>query len=406
MPGHTRQFEVSVGLVKLGWQVELFASDFNLVLRKYLKPKKLFHLYENVRNVDVHWLWVIPYKKNNWLRILNWVSFSTHIAIRLIPYGIYLKIIKKAPDVIVYSSPQLPAAWISLIISKILNIPFVAEIRDLWPQVLIDQAGISEDKFLVRILKLMEYSIYKNANHVIVLANGSQKYVREKGCKNVSWLPNGPDLKQFTYSEQKLHEEYFKLVYFGAHGEANSLETLIQAARILETQQIYKYGRKIFIDLVGDGPEKQSLIREAKGLNNLKFFDPVSKYFVPNLISEANAVIVTLKNINLYSYGVSPNKLYDAYAIGRPVITAISGAINDEVEIEGIGLTALSEDPKGLAKVIFKISNLDHKTLNEMGMKARKLAEKRYSRQLVIDKYNSILNSLIEKKLSLESEKL
>ena len=69
------------------------------------------------------------------------------------------------------------------IISKILNIPFVAEIRDLWPQVLIDQAGISEDKLLVRILKLMEYSIYKNANHVIVLANGSQKYVREKGVE-------------------------------------------------------------------------------------------------------------------------------------------------------------------------------------------------------------------------------
>ena len=75
-----------------------------------------------VKNVDIHWLWVIPYKKNNWLRILNWISFSAHIAIRLIPYGIYLKIIKKAPDVIVYSSPQLPAAWISLIISKILNI--------------------------------------------------------------------------------------------------------------------------------------------------------------------------------------------------------------------------------------------------------------------------------------------
>ena len=118
---------------------------------------------------------------------------------------------------------------------------------------------------------------------------------------------------------------------------------------------------------------------------------------MPNLISEANAVIVTLKNINLYSYGVSPNKLYDAYAIGRPVITAISGVINDEVETEGIGLTALSEDPKGLANVIFKISNLDQKTLNQMGMKARKLAEKRYSRQIVIDKYNFILNSLIEK---------
>ena len=244
MPGHTRQFEVSAGLVKLGWKVELFASDFNLTLRKYLKPKKLFCFYEIVKNVNIHWLWVIPYKKNNWLRILNWISFSAHIAIRLIPYGIYLKIIKKAPDVIVYSSPQLPGAWITLLISKILNIPFVVEIRDLWPQVLIDQAGISEEKFLIRILKFMEYSIYKNALHLIVLAKGSQKYVCERGARNVSWLPNGPDLNKFSYTEQKLYENHFKLVYFGAHGEANSLKTLIDAARILETRKMYKLGKK------------------------------------------------------------------------------------------------------------------------------------------------------------------
>ena len=111
---------------------------------------------------------------------------------------------------------------------------------------------------------------------------------------------------------------------------------------------------------------------------------------MPRLIAESNSVVVTLKDINLYSYGVSPNKLYDAYAVGRPVITAISGAINHEVEEEGIGLTASSEDSEGLADAIFRISNLDHQALKEMGFRARKLAENRYSRQLVINKYNTI----------------
>ncbi len=397
MPGHTRQFEVSTGLVELGWDVDLFASDFNLTIRKYLKPNKLFYLFERIKNVNLHWLWVIPYRKNNWLRILNWISFSAHIAIRLIPYGIYLKLIKKAPDVIVYSSPQLPAAFITLIICRILNIPFVVEIRDLWPQALIDQAGISEEKLLVKILKWMEGSIYKFAAEVIVLAKGSQEYVRKRGAKNVSWLPNGADLSQFFYVEPKFHEDYFKIVYFGAHGEANSLITLVQAARILETKKDYTIGKKIIIDIVGDGPEKSMLIQMATGLKNLKFIDPISKDLVPNLISKSNAVVITLKNVKLYSYGVSPNKLYDAYAIGRPVITAITGAINDEVNSEGIGLTAKSEDYEELAESIFKISNLDKNILEGMGIKARKLAEKRYSRQLVIDKYNSILNSLIKK---------
>ena len=171
----------------------------------------------------------------------------------------------------------------------------------------------------------------------------------------------------------------------------------MQAARILETKKEYTIGKKIIIDIVGDGPEKPMLIQMAAGLKNLKFIDPISKDLVPNLISKSNAVVITLKNVKLYSYGVSPNKLYDAYAIGRPVITAITGDINDEVKSEGIGLTAKSEDYKELAESIFKISNLDENILEGMGIKARKLAEKRYSRQLVIDKYNTILNSAIKK---------
>ena len=397
MPGHTRQFEVSKGLVKLGWEVELFASDFNLTVRKYLKPKKIFHFFERVQSVNVHWLWVIPYKKNNWLRILNWISFCAHILFRLIPYGIYLKLIKKAPNVIVYSSPQLPAAWITLIISRILNIPFLVEIRDLWPQVLIDQAGISEEKLSVKILKWMESQIYKHSFHVIVLAKGAQKYVSKRGANNVSWLPNGPDLNKFSYTEPIFYENKFKILYFGAHGEANSLITLINAARILENQKEYSIGKRITIDLVGDGPEKPFLIKEAEGLNNLRFFDPISKNMIPKLIGESNAVVVTLKRVKLYSYGVSPNKLYDAYAIGRPVISSISGVINNEVEAEGVGLTAESEDSRELAKAIFRISNLDSMKIKEMGIRARKLAENTYSRKLVIDKYNDLLSSFIKK---------
>ena len=118
---------------------------------------------------------------------------------------------------------------------------------------------------------------------------------------------------------------------------------------------------------------------------------------IPKLIGESNAVVVTLKRVKLYSYGVSPNKLYDAYAIGRPVISSISGVINNEVEAEGVGLTAESEDSRELAKAIFRISNLDSMKIKEMGIRARKLAENTYSRKLVIDKYNDLLSSFIKK---------
>ena len=87
---------------------------------------------------------------------------------------------------------------------------------------------------------------------------------------------------------------------------------------------------------VGDGPEKQSLVKQAIDLKSVSFEDPVPKAQIPSLMAESDAILLSLRDVPLFSYGVSPNKLYDAYAIGRPVITTVAGAINQEVEIRMI----------------------------------------------------------------------
>ena len=388
--GHTRQYEVAKYLIKKGWEVELFASDYNLSERKFKKLKK-YELVktENIKGIKWNWLRVSTYKKNNLKRILNMLSFCLNLKLLL-----SVKIIaqKQKVNIILASSPQLPAAFLSLIFAKIIRVPFIFEVRDLWPQVLIDQPGKGGNKYLIFSLKILEKLTYKFSNHIIVLSRDSIKYVKDRGGTNISWLPNGPDLKLFNFCELPEEKNGFNLkrpfiiIYSGAHGESNDLLTVLKAAKLIKEFPIR------FI-LIGDGPEKNRLMEFSKNEKNVLFMNPIPKKDIPNFIKKADSILISLKNIPVFKYGISPNKLYDAYAIGRPVITNIPGSINDEVLKNNLGVTCNSENPEELANSILKLFYMPRQERKKMGKRARALAETIYSREIINKKFNSILKS-------------
>ena len=392
LPGHTRQYEVAVGLVQQGWAVDVFASDFNLTQRRY-RRLRFPRLWANERPAGIHWswLWVSPYKGNDWKRQLNMASFCAHLLLRLLPAGFWGRITGRGPDLILASSPQLPAAWTCLWIARALGVPFVLEIRDLWPQVLIDQGGKSPRSAMVRLLAWMERQLYSGAQTVVVLAKGAETYVKERGARHTTWLPNGPDLDLFQLQALTADTSVFTVLYAGAHGDANALDNVIEAARLLE-QNIASNIRFIFI---GDGPEKQALILQAEGLSNVHFENPVPKAQIPALMAKADAILLSLRDVPLFRYGVSPNKLYDAYALGRPVITTVAGAINQEVEEHLVGVTAAPGDPHALAIAIEKLASTPHNEREAMAQRARQLAETTYSRQRINARYHELLREVI-----------
>ena len=390
LPGHTRQFELAAGLVRYGWQVEVFASDFNLTQRQYRRlcfPQLCST--EHPAGIRWTWLWVSPYRSNNWKRQLNMLSFCLHLVLRLGPAAVLGRLIGRAPDAILASSPQLPAAFTCLWIARLTGIPFVLEVRDLWPQVLIDQGGKSPKSSMVRLLAWMERQLYRNASSVVVLAKGAETYVRERGAKQTTWLPNGPDLELFSPRPLPADQSVFTVLYAGAHGHANDLENVIAAVRILEQQQL-----PIRIRFVGDGPEKKSLIQLASNLHSVSFESPVPKSSIPNLMAEADAIMLSLRDVPLFRYGVSPNKLYDAYALGRPVVTTVSGLVNSEVEDHGLGVTAPPGDPHALASAIKQLAQVSRSERELMAKRAIALARTTYSRQRIIDEYHALLGRL------------
>lgn len=391
LPGHTRQFEVASGLVCSGWDVEVFASDFNLTLRKYCRlrfPRLYFR--EFVSGIRWSWLWVFPYRSNDWKRQLNMLSFCIHLGFRLGSEVFLRKLVGRSPDLILASSPQLPAAFVCLLIARLSGIPFVLEVRDLWPQVLIDQGGKSPDSLMVQVLLFIERQLYRYSSSVVVLAKGAQQYVLERGARSTSWLPNGPDLTLFTPRSLLPDRSCFTVLYAGAHGEANALENVIAAARLLEQRQI-----SVRFRLVGDGPEKQSLKLLAKDLQSVSFEAAVPKIQIPDLMEEVDAILLSLKDVPLFRYGVSPNKLYDAYALGRPVITTVAGDINFEVEDNRLGVTAPPGDPYALSKAIESLMETPYSERQAMARRAIKLSRSIYSRQRTNAMYDCLLRRVL-----------
>ena len=389
--GHTRQYEIGIGLNKLDWDIEILCSDFNIFSRKYtfLKPFQLIKS-KIIEGVKWTWLYTSPYKKNNFLRYLNIILFCLNTSFYLISKLSFSRDVNKK-SIILASSPQLPAAWCCLLISKLYKIPFIFEVRDIWPQVLIELGGKNKNDLYIKFLKNMEIQLYKNSDSIIVLSKGSIEYVKKYTRKDICWLPNGPNLKLFNFQKikNKNPRDNFNILYPGAFGVANGLTNIIEAARILET----KKENNIHITLIGDGTEKKTLVKLSKGLKNLTFKEPVAKEFMPKIYELADVILVSLADIPMFEYGVSPNKLYDAYASGRAVIATIPGYINSEINENNLGYGIPPNNPNLLAEKIIKLSRMSIEELNAMGFRGRKLAEEKYSRKKIISSLNILLNN-------------
>ncbi len=395
MPGHTRQYELSSFLSKKGFEVSVFASDFNLSLRSYLKKGKLFFYKKETIN-KVFWIWlsVTKYKKNNWKRYLNIFSFDLNLLIHLFIKNLISLISKNKPSIIIASSPQLPATLCALVIAKVFRIPFILEIRDLWPVALIELGNFKKDNVLIKFLFLIEKILYLKSDAVVVLSKGCLNYIESKGAKEIIYLPNGSNLNFFKFhplpSEDNgfSSKRPFKIIYSGAHGIANGLENVIYATNYLKNLPIE-------IHLIGNGPEKNKLQLLAKGNKLIIFHDSVPKKQMPEYLSKADAVLISLANVNLFRYGVSPNKLFDAYASGRPVITTVPGLINLEVEKYKLGVTCKASAPEELAKAIIRLYKKTRNEREKIAESARAHAETYYSKDYIFEKYYNLIDKII-----------
>ena len=205
----------------------------------------------------------------------------------------------------------------------------------------------------------------------------------------------GADLSRFMdLSQREEHSEEFRVMYLGAHGQANALDVLLQAAKIVRDKGV----RGIEFILVGDGPEKPKLTELARelGLTNVEFRDAVSKKEAPAVLCEADACVFTLEKVEVFGYGISSNKLFDYMAAVKPVIFAVD-ASNNPVEEARCGLTVPPRDPQALAEVIIQLHQMRKEEREAMGRHGREYVEKHHSIPVLTDKLETCLEEVMKR---------
>jgi len=308
--------------------------------------------------------------------------------------------VKGKYDIILVTSPPLFVGITALVLSKLKRIPYVFEVRDLWPESAID-TGVLKSKPIIKLAFWVEKLIYRNAKKINVLTPAFRKHLIEQ--KNISpdkvfYIPNASDftltedlLKNFdTAALRKKYgwEDRFIITYVGAHGVANGLDQVLDAAELLADTNV------LFL-LIGEGMLKQDLMKqvESRGIKNIAFLPavPKSEVFKYILMSDMGASI--LKKVDAFKT-VYSNKTFDYMACKKPILMAIDGVSRELVEEANAGMYIEPENPSEYNRII-RIYLADSKMLQDQGEAGYQYARANFDRKILAEKYLKELQNVI-----------
>jgi len=380
MSGGTRHYDFARELISRGHKVAIISSSFHY--SKYTEMKEYEekeHICEYVDGIEWVWIKTPPYKGNGVARVKNMLSYTSKV-LRIIP-----KLDLSKPDIIIGSSVHLFAVYAAYRLSQRYKTPFVMEVRDLWPQTLIDM-GIPKQHPFIILLGILERFLYRKADKIISNLPYAYDYISAYATpQKFEWISNGVDLRNISYKE-KTESTPFVISYTGAIGAANNLEILVEAADKLKEE------KNIIFRIVGDGAQKQKLkeMVKTKGLENITIEDPVAKSQIPDILSDSDILYFNLKDSPVFRYGISSNKLFDYMAAGRVVIFS-TNATNNPIKDASGGFTIAPDNVNELVDTIKHIVSMTHEQRSRMGKRNREYCEKFYSIKVLTDKLERVL---------------
>jgi len=307
----------------------------------------------------------------------------------------------KKPDVIICSSPPLTVGFTGWVLSKLKRVPMVFEVRDLWPESAID-TGVLTNKWMIKLGYWLERFSYEHSVWINVLTPAFEKaLIQKKGIRpdKISVIPNGADLDIIRPGPRDnwVREKYnlkdkFVVTYVGAHGLANALMQLIEAAKILK-----KTDPQVQVVLVGDGMEKPKLLEAVKkfDLDNVTLIDAVPKSQISDYLNASDVCTAVLKKCDTFKT-VYPNKVFDYMCAEKPVIIGIDGVARKLVDDAQAGIYVEPENPEAFVRAVETIK-ADYENMKKLAVGAREFAVEHFSRKSLSAKYLKIIEQLKNK---------
>lgn len=300
------------------------------------------------------------------------------------------------PDLVVATSTPLTIGIPGAVLARRYGVPFVFEVRDLWPEAPI-QLGVVRSPLLKRVSRWLERWLYRRADVVIPLSPGMEAGVLAAGCDPVKivTIPNASDLELFdpALRDRSLLaafegiDDRFVAVHAGSMGEANGLDYVVHAARELQDR-----GRAdIAFMIVGAGGTERRLraMVAEHGLDNVIFTGSIPRERLGAIVSSCDACVVSFADFPVLATN-SPNKLFDGLSAGLPIIVNSPGWTRALVESTGAGVYVDVRDPAALASAVEQLA--DHpEVARAQGAVARELAEDVFARGRLATRFCDVL---------------
>ncbi len=382
--GGTRHIEMAQQLARQGHRVTIIASPVSYLTGSAGSRPAWLTREEPFPGVTILRTYTLPSIHRNFVyRVFSFLSFMFS--------SFWVGLGVRGVDLIWGTSPPIFQGWTAWFLSRLKRVPFLFEIRDLWPAFAI-AVGVLKNKTLIRLSEWLERFLYSHADRVIVNSPGFIQHVTSRGARQVDLIANGADPTMFTpeargttfRSEYNLGDK-FVVLYAGAHGLSNDLGLVLQAANHLRQRS------DIVFAFVGAGKEKANLQQQASDMNlsNVVFAPPASKNQMAEVLAAADACIAILKPIEMYRT-TYPNKVFDYMAAGRPVILAIDGVIRQVVEEAQAGIFVPPGDSLALASAVEHLADNRH-LAQSMGGSGRQVIETHYLRSLWTERFMEII---------------
>lgn len=298
------------------------------------------------------------------IRVWSYITANAGFAKRVLDYQSFMvastlaALFVRGADVVVGTSPQFFTVCAAYVVGLLKRIPFVFELRDLWPES-IKTVGAMKDSAAIRAMERLELFLYRKADLIVSVTHSFKKNLIARGVDGgkVAVVTNGVDISRFQpgHKDEELRHRLgldgkFVAGYVGTHGMSHALEILLDAAQLIRARP---GGESFHFLLLGDGARKQALVEEAerRGLDNVTFVDSVPKNQVVRYWSLLDVSVIHLKKTALFTT-VIPSKLFECMGMGLPVLHGVEGESADIVLQEGAGIVFEPENPAQLVECL------------------------------------------------------
>lgn len=388
-PGGVRHWQHCRALARAGHQVTVVTSYVQhkeRTIPQEYRGRRIVRTHED--GLDVVRTYSTPgYGRDLRSRLSNYGTFAL--------WSLIAELRLPRPDVVVASSPSLPAAAAAAAVARARRARFLLEVRDLWPDSAVAM-GLVTDPRVIGAARRMEHYCYRRADRIVALTEGIRDGVIRSGvvpAGRVSLITNGVDLDvrpdPAHPARLDVPDDAFVAMFVGAHGTYSSLETVLGAADLLRDDP------GIQVVLVGGGDRKPALVEQAAdmGLPNVTFVDPVPKRQVPAWLERAQLCLLPYQDRELFA-GALPNKVFDYLAAARPILaSAPVGELTRLVDHAGCGWNVAPEDPAAMAAAI-RAAASDRADAAARGAAGRQYALQHYDRAGLAQRFVGLVDDL------------